>query len=292
MITLKEKKMLLKMKTAMGESTDELRAEIEDEEQRLAEQQQIAEEAEQIIREERKNAFQSIFADLSKDIGKLIADDKKKTAEQQAVINQFANMMTSISTGQIRPKSVDLVEEKIPEVVETEEKIEAVSENIPVISETKEKSLVEATVDMVKSTTPPSMFVQPEPSLVDKDIRAIQQKMKFLEGWVSKISMAGPGGGAASVDQLDHKTTAVVADSYNVGRHDYYIGVDYPGNVAIYLPTTVNNGRVLVIKDESGSAGFYPIIVVGRVDNDPDGFILKVNNGAVQLIYRNGWRII
>lgn len=100
------------------------------------------------------------------------------------------------------------------------------------------------------------------------------------------------GGGAGDVVSLDHQTTSVSTSSYNVGRHDYYIGVDYPDNVAVYLPATAKNGRMLVIKDESGSAGFYPITVVGLVDNDPDGFIIKVNNGAVQLIYSNGWRII
>lgn len=206
MITLKEKKMLLKMKTAMGESTDELRADIEAEEHRLSEEQRIAEEAEQAIREERKSAFQSIFADLSKDIGKLIADDKKKTAEQQAVINQFANMMTAISTGQFKPKPADLTEaseEKVTETPETEEKIEVVQEKVSEVPETKEKSLVEATVNRVKSTTPPSMFVQPDPAVVDKDIKAIQQKMKLLEGWVSKISMTGPGGGAVRLRDLE-----------------------------------------------------------------------------------------
>lgn len=154
------------------------------------------------------------------------------------------------------------------------------------------KTLIDAVVEKVTDTKPTSVFVQPDPPTVGRDIQSIQNKLKLLEGWVGKIAMTGPGGGAGSVDQLDHKTTAVVADSYHVGRHDYYIGVDYPDNVAIYLPTTVANGRVLVIKDESGSAAHYPITVVGRVDNDPDGFVLKVNNGAVQLIYRNGWRII
>lgn len=153
------------------------------------------------------------------------------------------------------------------------------------------RTLIEATVEKVTETAP-SMFVQPDPPTVGRDLQLIQTKLKMLEGWVSKIAITGPGGGAGSVDQLDHRTQVVVSDSYNVGRHDYYIGVDYPGNVAVYLPATVANGRVLVIKDESGNAGDYPITVVGRVDNDPDGFIIKVNNGAVQLIYRNGWRII
>jgi len=38
---------------------------------------------------------------------------------------------------------------------------------------------------------------------------------------------------------------------------------------------------MLIIKDEDGT-----------VDNDPGGFIIQINNGGVQLIYRNGWRIV
>lgn len=54
----------------------------------------------------------------------------------------------------------------------------------------------------------------------------------------------------------------------------------------------MENGRQLVIKDESGNASLNPITVLGNVDNDPNGFIIKINNGGIQLIYRNGWRII
>lgn len=49
---------------------------------------------------------------------------------------------------------------------------------------------------------------------------------------------------------------------------------------------------MLIIKDEDGDAETHPITVQGLVDNDPDGFIIQINNGAVQLIYRNGWRIV
>jgi len=31
---------------------------------------------------------------------------------------------------------------------------------------------------------------------------------------------------------------------------------------------------------------------LGNVDNDPGGFILMQNNGGIQMIYRNGWRIV
>jgi hypothetical protein len=169
------------------------------------------------------------------------------------------------------------------------------------------------------------MFVQPDPNVVDKDIRSIQQKMKMLEGWISKIAMTGPGGGEVNLRYLDdvardtiadgkwlkydatrkkfvfddinpgeivNNTTVVTGATYTVNDTDWYIGVNYAGPVSITLPTTATTGRVLVIKDESGSCDTYPITALGTVDNDAGGFILQINNGAIQMTYRSGWRVI
>jgi hypothetical protein len=70
------------------------------------------------------------------------------------------------------------------------------------------------------------------------------------------------------------------------------MGVNYAGPVTITLPITPSSGRMLIIKDESGNAETNPITVQGNVDNDAGGFIIQINNGGVQLIYRNGWRIV
>jgi hypothetical protein len=70
------------------------------------------------------------------------------------------------------------------------------------------------------------------------------------------------------------------------------VGVNYAGPTNITLPVTANTGRIISIKDESGQASINPITVSGTVDNDAGGFILQIDNGGVQLLYRNGWRII
>ena len=70
------------------------------------------------------------------------------------------------------------------------------------------------------------------------------------------------------------------------------MGVNYAGPVTITLPIAVKNGTMYIIKDESGNCATYPITVLGNVDNDPGGFILMQNNGGIQMIYRNGWRIV
>jgi len=279
-----------------------------------------SEEAElQTISESRKSAFQTIFADLSKDIGKLIADEKKKTLEEEQLLNRFATVLNKI----------DEIKETQPEVIPVIESIpileEVIVEKSAILAPPETPSLAAIVAKQIKAEAPPSMFVQPEPPLVSRDIRDIQGKLKMLEGWVSKIAMAGPGGGEVNLRYLDdvaretiadgkwlkydaarkkfvfddinpgevvNNTTVVTGATYIVSDTDWYIGVNYAGPVTITLPTTATAGRVLVIKDESGSCETYPITALGTVDNDAGGFILQINNGAIQMTYRSGWRVI
>ena len=86
-------------------------------------------------------------------------------------------------------------------------------------------------------------------------------------------------------------TRLVTTATYLATTSDYYIGVNRTGTVAITLPTP-SDGYELVIKDESGACATYPISIVGTIDNDAGGATLSINNGALHLIYRSGWRII
>lgn len=91
---------------------------------------------------------------------------------------------------------------------------------------------------------------------------------------------------------LIRPTTLVTTSTYTVTTTDDYVGVNYNGPVTITTPSTTYNGRVIVVKDESGNCSTNPITINGNIDNDAGGAILKIDNGALQLIYRNGWRII
>ena len=91
---------------------------------------------------------------------------------------------------------------------------------------------------------------------------------------------------------ISNNTRLVTSNTYSLVPDDYYVGINYAGPTTITLQPTAQNGKVVVIKDESGNCSINPITVTGNVDNDSGGFILKINNGAIQMIYRNGWRII
>ena len=168
----------------------------------------------------------------------------------------------------------NVIEEPTTEVEEPNPLIKLASEHI-----TKESKIEE------------DSYQQPDTPLV-KSLDDIRKKIKFLEGWISKISMAGPGGGAGDVITLDHPVK-VVSSNYTFTRKDYYVGVNASSTVNITIPDAIGfPGRMIIIKDESGNCSSNPIVVSGTADNDTGGFILAQNNGGIQMIYREGWRIV
>ena len=98
--------------------------------------------------------------------------------------------------------------------------------------------------------------------------------------------LIGQGGGGQG-----YNTRLVTTSSYTVVPSDYYVGVNYAGVCTITLPVATNGDKV-IIKDESGACSANHIVLSGNVDNDPGGAILAMDNGAIHMIYRDGWRII
>ena len=270
------------------------------------------------------------MSDLN-ELFKILAEGKKEYEQNDPVgkkIKQvkdhaksdLAKLFEELSSLQ---KQVDKLEESKQENMIVEDML---TEEIPAqpIIHTPEVRAKQVDTDVNKYLQDKS-FQQPNPDLVAKDIEAIRQKMKFLEQAIGRIAATGPGGGEVNLRWLDdvaretivdgrwlkydgsrkkfvfdeinpyevvYNTTEVTTPTYTVDENDFYIGVNYAGPVTITLPTTANSGRMLIIKDEDGDAEVNPITVLGTVDNDAGGFIIQLNNGAIQMIYRNGWRIV
>lgn len=94
-------------------------------------------------------------------------------------------------------------------------------------------------------------------------------------------------------------TIGVTGATYTASVVDYYIGVSYAGPVTITLPVAPETGREIVVKDESGNAGYgvtRQITIVGAtashtIDNQTSA-IINIDNAGLHFLYRNGWRII
>lgn len=86
-------------------------------------------------------------------------------------------------------------------------------------------------------------------------------------------------------------TLLITNSAYTVQTTDYYIGVDSATAVTITLPDPSTNGRIVIIKDESGNCSNNNITLSGPIDNDNTA-IMAIDNMTLQLLYRSGWRII
>jgi hypothetical protein len=181
-------------------------------------------------------------------------------------------------------------EVKVEEVVEIVEKVVE-----PVKEEVKQPSLIERSAVAIEKAEKANAIKEDsyqQPSVpAPTDLKAVKEKIKFLEQWLAKISLTGPGGGAGSIETLD-RATKVVSTNYTFQKSDYYVGVNASNPVTITLPSTAKAGSMIVVKDESGNCSNNNITLSGNIDNDPGGAILAIDNGALQFIYRSGWRII
>jgi hypothetical protein len=267
------------------------------------------------IKENIKEDLGSIFGEIAsiKQQDPAVKKSKQIKEHIQEVVKDDLGSLFSELTALKKTKEPE------PEVVEPEPIVEEVLVEIaPKIEEPP-------AVPEIDKYLSGKSFQQPEPNRVDPNIKAIQDKMKFLEQAIGRIAAHGPGSGEVNLRWLDdvkrdtisdgrwlkyseadkkfvfdeinpyevvYNTTLVTTPTYTVDDNDYYIGVNYAGPVTITLPASVNSGRMLIIKDEDGDAETNPITVLGTVDNDAGGFIIQINNGAIQLIYRNGWRIV
>jgi hypothetical protein len=112
--------------------------------------------------------------------------------------------------------------------------------------------------------------------------------------WIQPTNTAQANASGVSILQ----TVSITGATYAATALDYYIGVSYAGQSVITLPAAPETGREMVVKDESGHAGDNVnrwITICGasptKIDNQ-DTAVLNISNGALQFIYRNGWRII
>lgn len=224
----------------------------------------------QLVSEEKK-------VEVEKSPGKKLL---KKLEEDLKQTNPFLHLEV---------KQPELIEEQPEPLVEEQQVL--IEVEIPMVAPGDETQTMQDVDKYLRGKS----FQQPNPDTVDPNIRAVQDKLKFLEQAIGRIAATGPGSGAAEIYNLDLPTKTVTGD-YTIGRKDYYIGVNNSVKTYITLPTSgsnVKNGRVVVIKDESGHAQLTPIKIVGTIDNDPNGAEIRINNGAVQLLYSDGqWRII
>jgi hypothetical protein len=110
-----------------------------------------------------------------------------------------------------------IIEETKDELVQTNTIEEIISEETLPDSPT-EQSLADRAAQLIKDIPKKDSFQQPNIPFVDGSMKAIQDKLRFLEQWLGKVSMAGPGGGAVKLRDLDDVSKSSIK---NATEHQY-----------------------------------------------------------------------
>lgn len=242
---LKELRLIVKMNDRLGVETEQSVLD-----QIIAEEQKEQKQIE--LREERKNVFKSTFADLSGQISKLMAEEKQKSAEEQALLDRFANVVAKID--EIKDSTVSIEPQvTISEDADQSQQVEDVLEGIV---DVPELTLAEVAARRITKEAPPSMFVQPAPAVTGKDLKDIQRKLQLMEGWVSKISMSGPGGGEVLFRYLDDVNRHTMTES-----NDNWV-LEYDGNTK-KVQFTENVGPIRTLK--FNTAGYQTPLTAGQL---------------------------
>lgn len=178
MKSIKEKQLLVKWARAMNEPVDPVLAEEVDRYNQL--QQEIIESI-------RTNTIN----DLS-DASKVADDIIKKVNIEYPKPPTFEELL-----GIIKEESNELVQAQAPQASPSTEEAPPPSTTREVVVEEKPDSLISRAVEHIHKEVKleENSFQQPNPSLVDKNIEAVQKKLKFLEQAIGKIAAHGPAGG-------------------------------------------------------------------------------------------------
>jgi hypothetical protein len=270
------------------------------------------------------NDFLKLMAEGKKNDPVAVKAKEFESTIKESVKADLGSLFAELSS--LKKKKAELIEEN-PQLIE-EVKQEITEEVITEIAPSPTpigKVPVDTQLPDIDKYLKPLSSIKPQAEPLTNEFKQVNDKIKFLERWIGQIQNAGPGSGEVNLRYLDdvkrdtiadgrwlkyseadkkfifddinpyevvYNTTEVTTPTYTVDDNDYYIGVNYAGPVTITLPSSANSGRMLIIKDEDGDAEINPITVLGTVDNDTGGFIIQINNGAIQMIYRNGWRIV
>lgn len=231
------------------------------------------------------------YEQLQEEIKESVRKNSIKDLVEVAVSNELARIEEPIEYP--KPPTLDevlnLIKEDDNELVQAQTPKES---SAPAKPATLAELAADHITKEIKLEEKTDSYQQPDAELPNRALNDVRKKIKYLEDWIAKISLTGPGGGAGDVINLDHPVK-LVTTNYTFTRRDYYIGVNATSPVTITIPDSIGfPGRKIIIKDESGNCSSNPITVDCNVDNDPGGFILAQDNGGIQMIYREGWRIV
>lgn len=166
----------------------------------------------------------SFLSQLETEMVKSKEIEKVEKVKEEAIFSFFESIPVSLDS---TVESVDEIEqppiEEESEIILTDELWEILEETpkeLPV--EIQQQEIVEPVVEKVDLTDPSHYtklfktntdhFNQPDAPKVDPNFKALTDKVKYMEDWLTKISMAGPGSGEVNLRYLDDIDRSTIQD--------------------------------------------------------------------------------
>lgn len=136
--------------------------------------------------------------------------------------------------------------------------------------------------------------LSPGPTYSSPDLDTIHWTLMAagITGPTGPQGIPGPTGSSGF-----HSVTGVTAASYSIILDDtptQYFGVSHSTtSVSLTIPNYSTDGKVVIIKDESGNCSIYPITVNASKIDQSNQAIIALDNGSITMMWRTDtWWII
>jgi hypothetical protein len=99
------------------------------------------------------------------------------------------------------------------------------------------------------------------------------------------VGPTGPTGPSGDYYQTDGYTQSNISLTLSSNPHQYF-GISYSGPSYISLPNSLYDGKIVVVKDESGLANLNPITITAQKIDSATQSILQISHGSLTFIWR------
>ena len=257
MKSIKEKQFLVNMALALGQTPDPALMKEIDEHNKLMESITV-----------KGDEFSSFLAQLAQ-----LKDEVEAVKQVVEVKQQYfepkdypkpptlEELMAIVPEEVFEPKPEYAPEvRKEPVLEELEEPVAEEKENIsPLIAAASSHITKEVQMEA-------NSFQQPEPTdPILRSVEDLKKKIKFLEGWISKIAMTGPGSGEVNLLKLDDVDTSNIGNNkflrYNATNAKIEFATVTGGSEADTLDTVTDLGNVTTngITVNNANANFFAV---------------------------------
>lgn len=174
-----------------------------------------------------------------KDFFSLISEGKEQQKQEELERSTYCNTSDlsgffSFIADKTPPKPLQIEEQILPKVIP--------EHIIEVVEQEKEEDLISATTKHITKTSEnyTNFFTQPDAKKPDPSIKAIQNKVKYLEDWLTKVSLLGPGSGEVRLLNLDDVDTSNLSDQYYLNYNESSKKIEFSNVYSILSNETLD----------------------------------------------------